>query len=78
MDGLCQDLVKSSILPVLKWTSLNLNTEEGVIGTTSTASNVTSAVFAVIALHIALGLFIFKAYSDPETGRSDKKDDKID
>ncbi|KAK5643919.1 hypothetical protein RI129_007764 [Pyrocoelia pectoralis] len=49
----------------------------GVSGVSDTASNVTSAIIAVVVLHFALGLFIYKAYSDPEKPR-EKKDDKID
>jgi hypothetical protein len=47
----------------------------GLIGTGNLASNVWSAVMAVVVLHIALGLFIYKAYF--EAGRA-KVDEKVD
>jgi hypothetical protein len=47
----------------------------GLIGTGNLASNVWSAVMAVVVLHIALGLFIYKAYF--EAGRT-KVDEKVD
>lgn len=50
---------------------------EGIIGTTSITSNVWSAVIAVAVLHLALGLFIYKAYSESGKPKVDK-DDKID
>ncbi|KAJ8977626.1 hypothetical protein NQ317_010247 [Molorchus minor] len=34
----------------------------GIFGTTDITSNVWSAVFAVVILHIAVGLYIYKAY----------------
>lgn len=37
-------------------------------------SSVTAAIMSVIALHIALGAFIFKAYSDSPAKVTDKKD----
>jgi hypothetical protein len=47
----------------------------GLIGTGNLASNVWSAVMAVVVLHIALGMFIYKAYF--EAGRT-KVDEKVD
>ncbi|KAJ3657403.1 hypothetical protein Zmor_009210 [Zophobas morio] len=48
---------------------------EGLIGTGNLASNVWSAVLAVVVLHIALGCFIYRAYFD---GGKAKLDEKVD
>ncbi|XP_022914566.1 vacuolar ATPase assembly integral membrane protein VMA21 homolog [Onthophagus taurus] len=50
---------------------------DGVLGTSNVTSNVWSAVIAVVVLHIALGLYIYKAYSDQGKTKPDK-DDKMD
>lgn len=51
----------------------------GVLGTASVTSNVWSAVFAVIVLHIGLGLFIHRAYYDSgKVKKYDKLDEKVD
>lgn len=51
----------------------------GLLGTSSVTSNVWSAVFAVIVLHIGLGLFIYRAYYDAgKTKKYDKLDEKVD
>ncbi|XP_063231912.1 vacuolar ATPase assembly integral membrane protein VMA21 homolog [Bacillus rossius redtenbacheri] len=39
---------------------------DGLLQLTQTKSSVCSAVTAVVALHLALGLYIYKAYSGPD------------
>ncbi|XP_031340195.1 vacuolar ATPase assembly integral membrane protein VMA21 homolog [Photinus pyralis] len=65
------------LLPVVAFFVSKLIVFDAMFSKSDTASNVTSAIIAVVVLHGALGLFIYKAYSDPEKGR-EKKDDKID
>ncbi|XP_023015994.1 vacuolar ATPase assembly integral membrane protein VMA21 homolog [Leptinotarsa decemlineata] len=48
---------------------------EGIIGASPIATNVWSAIFAVIMLHIALGLYIYKAYFGTEKGKPVEKID---
>ncbi|ENN80392.1 vacuolar ATPase assembly integral membrane protein VMA21 homolog [Dendroctonus ponderosae] len=50
---------------------------EGLLGISSTASNVWSAVLAVVVLHIALGMYIYRAYSDGDKPKT-KPTDKVD
>ncbi|XP_044728445.1 vacuolar ATPase assembly integral membrane protein VMA21 homolog [Chrysoperla carnea] len=50
-------------LPVATFFGTKIILFDGVMGLSEVASNVWSAVFAVIALHVALGIFIHKAYS---------------
>lgn len=50
-----------------------------VLGTASVTSNVWSAVFAIIILHIGLGLFIYRAYYDAgKVKKYDKLEEKVD
>ena len=48
----------------------------GILGSSNVSSNVWSAVAAVIVLHVALGLYIYRAYTD--AGKVKPKDDKTD
>ncbi|XP_018572457.1 vacuolar ATPase assembly integral membrane protein VMA21 homolog [Anoplophora glabripennis] len=48
---------------------------EGIIGTSDLTGNVWSAVLAVIMLHIALGLYIYKAYYEAEKVKPLEKKD---
>ncbi|KAK4886973.1 hypothetical protein RN001_003244 [Aquatica leii] len=66
------------LLPISAFFVCKVIVFDSIIGTNNTTSNVSAAIVSVIVLHFALGLFIFRAYSDPEKGRIDKKDDKID
>ncbi|XP_017777759.1 PREDICTED: vacuolar ATPase assembly integral membrane protein VMA21 homolog [Nicrophorus vespilloides] len=50
---------------------------EKLLGTSSVASNVWSAIASIIVLHIALGMYIMRAYSDANKVKSDKED-KVD
>lgn len=47
----------------------------GLLGASNTTSSVWSAVFAVIILHIALGLYLYRAYYEVETVKSGEKVD---
>jgi len=51
---------------------------EGLLGISTTSSNVWSAVLAVIMLHIALGLYIYRAYSEADTRPRVKPSEKVD
>lgn len=46
----------------------------GFFGISNVASNVWSAVAAVAVLHVALGCYIYKAYSNAEQVKQDKTD----
>lgn len=48
----------------------------GILGASKVTSNVWSAIAAVIVLHIALGLYIYRAYFDSRP--KPDKDDKVD
>ncbi|KAG5899956.1 hypothetical protein JTB14_034529 [Gonioctena quinquepunctata] len=49
---------------------------EGILGTTPLTTNVWSAIFAVIMLHIAFGLYVYRAYF--EADKVKKPEQKID
>lgn len=50
---------------------------EGLLGINSISSNVWSAVLAVVMLHIALGLYVLRAYSESEKPKV-KPSEKVD
>lgn len=50
---------------------------EGVFGVSTVASNVWSAIAAVVVLHVALAIYIYRAYSESGKIKLDK-DDKLD
>lgn len=60
------------VLPILSFIFSKLLVFDGIFSQNSIASNVCSAICAVFVLHIALGTFIYKAYSGPE--KTTKKD----
>ncbi|XP_056643635.1 vacuolar ATPase assembly integral membrane protein VMA21 homolog [Diorhabda carinulata] len=39
---------------------------EGILGTSPVTTNISSAVLAVVVLHIAVGMYILKAYSEAD------------
>lgn len=45
-----------------------------VLQATSVQSNIYSAIAAVITLHLALGLYLYRAYFTVETSESSKED----
>lgn len=49
----------------------------GILSTSNVTSNVWSAIAAILVLHVALGMYIYRAYSETSKPKSDK-DDKID
>lgn len=61
--------------PVITFFWTKLFFFETLLNTDSIASNVYSAILAVIVLHIALGLFIYRAYSDSGTQQKPVKQD---
>lgn len=50
----------------------------GILGTSNVTSNVWSAVFAILILHVALGMFIYRAYNDTGKSKLEKPEDKVD
>lgn len=48
----------------------------GLLNTSDVTKNVWSAVAAIVVLHLALGLYIFKAYSNVESSRDTDAVDK--
>lgn len=48
-----------------------------ILTTSKVTSNVWSAVAAIVVLHVALGLYIYRAYSESSVAKPEK-DDKID
>ncbi|XP_026478312.1 vacuolar ATPase assembly integral membrane protein VMA21 homolog [Ctenocephalides felis] len=48
---------------------------DGILNTNTVTSNVLSAVAAVIVLHFALGLFIYRAYFEVEKKKPTSKQD---
>ncbi|KAK7869367.1 hypothetical protein R5R35_000675 [Gryllus longicercus] len=53
------------VCPVLTFFGSKAFIFEGLFGLNEVSTNVYSAVASVIVLHVALGMFIYKAYSDP-------------
>ncbi|CAG9762567.1 unnamed protein product [Ceutorhynchus assimilis] len=66
------------VSPVLTFFVFKFIFFEGIVGTNSTSSNVWSAVFAIIVLHIALGMYIMRAYSEADKPTRTKPIDKVD
>lgn len=50
----------------------------GMFDIASVSSNVWSAVAAVVVLHIALGFYIYRAYSEADRVKPGKHSEKID
>ncbi|KAJ8919477.1 hypothetical protein NQ315_002098 [Exocentrus adspersus] len=48
---------------------------DGIIGASVVTSNVWSAVFAVVVLHVGLGLYIYRAYTEAEKVKPLEKTD---
>nr|XP_015834455.1 PREDICTED: vacuolar ATPase assembly integral membrane protein VMA21 homolog [Tribolium castaneum] len=61
--------------PITTFFGMKFFVFEGLIGTGNLASNVWSAILAVVVLHIALGLFVYKAYFESGTAKLDEKVD---
>ncbi|GJQ75216.1 hypothetical protein Trydic_g9816 [Trypoxylus dichotomus] len=70
-------LVPRPRAPISTFFSVRFFVFEGIFTTSKVTSNVWSAIAAVIVLHIALGMYIFRAYSDTSKSKAEK-DDKID
>jgi hypothetical protein len=62
------------VAPVFTFFAVKIFLFETILNTDSVASNVSSAIAAVVVLHIALGLFIYRAYSDATTAKPAKQD----
>lgn len=64
------------VCPVATFFGSKILIFEGVLGLNNVVVNVYSAVAAVLVLHIALGFFIYRAYTDPSqtTHKPDKRD----
>ncbi|BES98900.1 Vacuolar ATPase assembly integral membrane protein VMA21 homolog [Nesidiocoris tenuis] len=52
-------------LPVITFFASKVFLFDGIFGYSSIPSNVYSAISAIAVLHIALGFYIYRAYSDP-------------
>ncbi|CAH0560314.1 unnamed protein product [Brassicogethes aeneus] len=48
---------------------------EGILGLNNLPSNVWSAVISIVVLHIALGMYIYRAYFEADKGKPDEKID---
>ncbi|XP_058462804.1 vacuolar ATPase assembly integral membrane protein VMA21 homolog isoform X2 [Malaya genurostris] len=58
------------VLPVVTFFGSKYFLFDGFLQLAPVSSNIYSAVSAVIALHIALGLYIYRAYFDSESSSS--------
>ncbi|XP_058830899.1 vacuolar ATPase assembly integral membrane protein VMA21 homolog [Topomyia yanbarensis] len=58
------------VLPVVTFFGSKYFLFDGFLQLTPVSSNIYSAVSAVIVLHIALGLYIYRAYFDSGSGSS--------
>ncbi|KAH0550855.1 vacuolar ATPase assembly integral membrane protein VMA21 homolog [Cotesia glomerata] len=61
-------------LPIIIFFVSKIILLEGLLKLDSMQSSVTAAIIAVITLHIALGAFIYKAYSDTPAKVTEKRD----
>ncbi|XP_012528921.1 vacuolar ATPase assembly integral membrane protein VMA21 homolog [Monomorium pharaonis] len=62
-------------LPVIAFFTSKIFLFDGILGLNNVSSNVYSAGVAVIVLHIALGVFIYRAYFDDRSRTPvDKRD----
>lgn len=66
------------VLPVLTFFSAKHWLFDGLLQLSSISSNIYSAVSAVVALHLALFLFIYKAYFAGSNDTSEKVSQKED
>lgn len=62
-------------LPIVTFFSLKYMLFDSVLQATSVQSNIYSAVAAVVALHFALGLYLYRAYSNAETAAATRKNE---
>ncbi|KAG4069706.1 hypothetical protein HA402_002285 [Bradysia odoriphaga] len=61
-------------LPIVTFFSLKYMLFDSVLQATSVQSNIYSAVAAVITLHLALGLYLYRAYFNAEKSAAQKED----
>lgn len=62
-------------MPVLAFFAVKVVLFDGVLRLEPVTSSVYSAVIAVLVLHITLGLYIYKAYSESEISSKPVKKD---
>ncbi|KAL6257835.1 vacuolar ATPase assembly integral membrane protein VMA21 homolog [Pogonomyrmex barbatus] len=62
-------------LPIITFFTSKVFLFDGILGLNNVSSNVYSAGIAVIILHIALGVFIYRAYFDDQSKTSAIKRD---
>lgn len=60
--------------PVLSFFLSKVLIFNGLLGTNSVPSNVCSAGVAIVVLHVAMGVFIYRAYFDDRSKTPVKKD----
>lgn len=65
-------------LPIVGFFSTKYVLFDGILQLSSTQSNIYSAVVAVVALHLALFLYIYRAYFDTSSEDKQKKQQKKD
>ncbi|XP_043261823.1 vacuolar ATPase assembly integral membrane protein VMA21 homolog [Colletes gigas] len=61
-------------LPVLLFFASKIFIFDGLLGLNHVPSNVYSAGVAIVALHLALGAFIYRAYFDDQSKTQTKRD----
>ncbi|KAI5709466.1 hypothetical protein M8J76_001848 [Diaphorina citri] len=62
------------VMPVVTFFASKYLIFSGVFGVDSVSCNVYSAIAAIIAVHISLAAFIYRAYSEAGTGKPQKQD----
>lgn len=62
-------------MPIITFFATKYFLFDTILSLTSVQSNIYAAVSAVIALHAALGLFLYRAYFDTPTASSFDKQD---
>ncbi|XP_075212105.1 vacuolar ATPase assembly integral membrane protein VMA21 homolog [Lycorma delicatula] len=63
------------VVPVITFFGTKFIIFDGIFRLASVSSSVYAAIVSIIALHIALGLYIYKAYHETGTGTKPAKQD---
>ncbi|XP_034934890.1 vacuolar ATPase assembly integral membrane protein VMA21 homolog [Chelonus insularis] len=61
-------------LPITSFFATKIFIFDGLLGLNSIPSNVYAAIFSILVLHGALGVFIYKAYSESQSKAPSKTD----
>lgn len=62
-------------LPVVTFFCTKFLVLDGIFGLASIPSNVYAAIASVIVIHVALGMYIYRAYSETPPGKAPSKVD---